>query len=379
MLAVARPALVENSEVQQFWQLPRQQGGRTLGGMQERTVPTKLVPVPPARPPQGHSDDRHSGDGQWVPRRRRRRPSRGSSRAATRQRRRPGATRHAGHPVMTVIPAAVHGHRMRFSARTLTLWGQTTSSGEVRCPQSSCQGLARDATKGQWPPKATAARTSISVTSASGRSTRDRPGPRPGCGDRHAALSEVGVPQRRQFASTGSRLGFERHEREQLEVLLEGGVEEPTHLFGRRRLDLGRVIAAGVRPVRRVVRSPAPHHGLAQRRPHDSVDPGDRRSGQPAPAPSPTLTERRVEAVEVFHPQVAETPLREPTQLPVDDPPGLLDRRQRPVARPSHGPFLDEFADQDFPGADDGIRTRDPNLGKVVLYQLSHVRVWRLP
>ena len=24
--------------------------------------------------------------------------------------------------------------------------------------------------------------------------------------------------------------------------------------------------------------------------------------------------------------------------------------------------------------ADDGIRTRDPNLGKVVLYQLSHVR-----
>jgi hypothetical protein len=28
-----------------------------------------------------------------------------------------------------------------------------------------------------------------------------------------------------------------------------------------------------------------------------------------------------------------------------------------------------------FIGADDGIRTRDPNLGKVVLYQLSHVRV----
>src|ERR1700722_4995687 len=27
-----------------------------------------------------------------------------------------------------------------------------------------------------------------------------------------------------------------------------------------------------------------------------------------------------------------------------------------------------------FTGADDGIRTRDPNLGKVVLYQLSHVR-----
>ena|GEM_PF-3446146 len=29
-------------------------------------------------------------------------------------------------------------------------------------------------------------------------------------------------------------------------------------------------------------------------------------------------------------------------------------------------------------GADDGIRTRDPNLGKVVLYQLSHVRAHRL-
>jgi hypothetical protein len=27
-----------------------------------------------------------------------------------------------------------------------------------------------------------------------------------------------------------------------------------------------------------------------------------------------------------------------------------------------------------FLGADDGIRTRDPHLGKVVLYQLSHVR-----
>ena len=26
-------------------------------------------------------------------------------------------------------------------------------------------------------------------------------------------------------------------------------------------------------------------------------------------------------------------------------------------------------------GADDGVRTRDPDLGKVVLYQLSHVRI----
>jgi hypothetical protein len=28
-----------------------------------------------------------------------------------------------------------------------------------------------------------------------------------------------------------------------------------------------------------------------------------------------------------------------------------------------------------FLGADDGTRTRDPHLGKVMLYQLSHVRV----
>ena len=26
-------------------------------------------------------------------------------------------------------------------------------------------------------------------------------------------------------------------------------------------------------------------------------------------------------------------------------------------------------------GADNGVRTRDPHLGKVVLYQLSHVRL----
>ena len=31
--------------------------------------------------------------------------------------------------------------------------------------------------------------------------------------------------------------------------------------------------------------------------------------------------------------------------------------------------------DQGLQRADDGIRTRDPHLGKVMLYQLSHVRV----
>src|SRR6185312_17390561 len=44
-----------------------------------------------------------------------------------------------------------------------------------------------------------------------------------------------------------------------------------------------------------------------------------------------------------------------------------IDARGRPP--PKRGPDLH------FLGADDGIRTRDPNLGKVVLYQLSHVRV----
>ncbi len=41
--------------------------------------------------------------------------------------------------------------------------------------------------------------------------------------------------------------------------------------------------------------------------------------------------------------------------------------------QPPQGPLTCTF--NDLLGADDGIRTRDPNLGKVVLYQLSHVRV----
>ncbi len=43
--------------------------------------------------------------------------------------------------------------------------------------------------------------------------------------------------------------------------------------------------------------------------------------------------------------------------------------------RESGGP--EEPPDLHFCGADDGIRTRDPHLGKVMLYQLSHVRVGR--
>ena len=55
------------------------------------------------------------------------------------------------------------------------------------------------------------------------------------------------------------------------------------------------------------------------------------------------------------------------------------------VALRPRGPFKDESRirsiaaagpgpRREIYGADDGIRTRDPNLGKVVLYQLSHVR-----
>jgi hypothetical protein len=39
------------------------------------------------------------------------------------------------------------------------------------------------------------------------------------------------------------------------------------------------------------------------------------------------------------------------------------------------GPLRFDLFPQVIGGADDGIRTRDPHLGKVVLYQLSHVRV----
>jgi hypothetical protein len=38
--------------------------------------------------------------------------------------------------------------------------------------------------------------------------------------------------------------------------------------------------------------------------------------------------------------------------------------------RPSKGPLT-----RCFVGADDEIRTRDPHLGKVMLYQLSHIRI----
>ena len=41
------------------------------------------------------------------------------------------------------------------------------------------------------------------------------------------------------------------------------------------------------------------------------------------------------------------------------------------------GHSLCGVTDQMISGADNGVRTRDPHLGKVVLYQLSHVRARR--
>ena len=64
-----------------------------------------------------------------------------------------------------------------------------------------------------------------------------------------------------------------------------------------------------------------------------------------------------------------------------EDEPALLQATPHPI--PVHtsneeGPpktkKSTEKADSEIHGADDGVRTRDPNLGKVVLYQLSHVR-----
>src|SRR4051794_21253564 len=50
----------------------------------------------------------------------------------------------------------------------------------------------------------------------------------------------------------------------------------------------------------------------------------------------------------------------------------------RPWARPRAAvlpPLVNQPLTRTSNGADDGIRTRDPHLGKVMLYQLSHVRV----
>src|SRR5829696_1013502 len=49
---------------------------------------------------------------------------------------------------------------------------------------------------------------------------------------------------------------------------------------------------------------------------------------------------------------------------------GMPTSRQNDSEPPCGGPDL-------TPGADDEIRTRDPHLGKVMLYQLSYVRVRR--
>src|SRR5262245_26341431 len=53
---------------------------------------------------------------------------------------------------------------------------------------------------------------------------------------------------------------------------------------------------------------------------------------------------------------------------------GPMARCGSPNRAPTASPSCDPAQPEEF-GADDGIRTRDPHLGKVVLYQLSHVRV----
>ncbi len=52
----------------------------------------------------------------------------------------------------------------------------------------------------------------------------------------------------------------------------------------------------------------------------------------------------------------------------------LLHPRSEPATRPPVEQPLGVPVPEALSGADDGIRTRDPHLGKVVLYQLSHVR-----
>ncbi|MEY2973698.1 MAG: hypothetical protein RIR49_118, partial [Actinomycetota bacterium] len=54
----------------------------------------------------------------------------------------------------------------------------------------------------------------------------------------------------------------------------------------------------------------------------------------------------------------------------VIDPLRHLDGESPPHPESDENPLLRELSR----GADDGIRTRDPHLGKVMLYQLSHVR-----
>src|SRR5690606_36400719 len=59
------------------------------------------------------------------------------------------------------------------------------------------------------------------------------------------------------------------------------------------------------------------------------------------------------------------------------NPPGVDVLRR--TAGTSYETALPDVPGAPFAGADDGTRTRDPHLGKVMLYQLSHVRVSAVP
>ena len=50
-----------------------------------------------------------------------------------------------------------------------------------------------------------------------------------------------------------------------------------------------------------------------------------------------------------------------------------------PLGHSTVGALLPTGTGRDSLRADDGIRTRDPHLGKVMLYQLSHVRAASMP
>ena len=90
--------------------------------------------------------------------------------------------------------------------------------------------------------------------------------------DRDVAVAEVAEAEGGQLAAPGAGLGLQCDERQQLVILPERSIEEPAHVVGRRWAYLRDVVPAGMGSLCRVVRPPAPDHGLAQGKPDDAVD-----------------------------------------------------------------------------------------------------------
>jgi hypothetical protein len=130
-----------------------------------------------------------------------------------------------------------------------------------------------------------------------------------------------------------------------LVILLDGGVEQPAHLMGRRRAYLGSVVPPGARPFRRVVLAPPPHHRLLQRRLHDRVRAGHRRRPRSAASSAP-LPQGGVEPVQVLHSQGGNLAVQQSLQVAVHHPPGLVRRRRRPVPRPGLTPAFLQLAER---------------------------------